>query len=847
MTLPIRMTTALLRHALLLSLMCAVLAQAEAQPITTSRLEDMIRVADEQLALDRPYNALEWYKKAYDQEKSPELAYRIAELNYELRDYQNAVRYFERSMRRAADGDMVEGLYYLGRSQKMLGNYGEALDALREFQRMAPGHELAERADIEIAGAQMAIEMVEPPRIKVENAGRSVNSSNQEYSPVLAPDGNLYYAGFGTNGYVMEEGEKAASIRVFESKAGQDGTYGRGVALPKAINRAGYQTSNVAVSRDGETMLFVRTQLQGAAETEGKIFMAARSDSDRWGNVEEVKGVNGNYIAKHPAFGELFGREVMYFSANMPGGKGGYDLYYATKRADGNYDAPVNLGDVVNTPYDDVTPFYNDGTLYFSSDGRPTLGGFDVFRTEWSGEAWTDPVNMGKGFNSSLDDRYFQLDKTGKQGVLTSNRPPTRSVKSKTCCDDVFLLNVEPIIITLLATTLDMDGQLLPGVTVDLAELTEGDTTVISRKLNPKGNRFDFELVDDQNYILIARREGYTDAVAELNTLGITEPAEMSKTLVLEAAEEVVVDREPGEETIELTLNQPIRLANIYYDFDDDKILPSAEPDLNYILDLMQEYPEMVIELGSHTDAQGKDSYNQALSQRRAQSAVDWIVSRGIDRSRLQAKGYGEEMILNQCVNGVKCDDDEHRFNRRTEFKILEGPQTIQVKKLTRTRSLPDRETLPQAAPANDATRPQDTLPATGATTPKLYNSVVTDDLSSLYYEKSVAGVPVLTFDERRIEFGTVKKGDKREHRYTFTNTGDAPASIGIASACTCTTLDWTKGQIAPGESGFINAIFDSSDKDAGELIVIDIVLDQETPAGNGIIERVQYTFELEE
>ena len=858
--------------SLALATLCLVLAKAEAQPLNSSTVEDMVATADEQLELHRPYNALEWYKKAYDEEKSPELAFRIAELNFELRDYRKAVSYFQRAMRKAADGEMVEGLYYMGVAHKMEGNYGEAVEALKEFMQMDPGHELVDRAKLEIAGAQMALKMTEPPRIKVENAGRQVNTSNQEYSPSMAPDGSLYYAGFGKSGYVKEEGEDARSISIYKSAASESGEYGKGKALPKAINRGGFQTSNVAIGPSGATMLFVRTVLEGAEEVQADIYYAAQQSGNRWGGAEPVENVNGDYLAKHPAFGELFGKEVMFFASDMEGGQGGLDLYYATKLGEGQYDRPVNLGEAVNTPYDDVTPFYKDGTLYFSSNGYPTLGGFDVFSTEWSGDSWSAPANMGKGFNSSYDDRYFQLDETGKNGVLTSNRPPTRSVKSKTCCDDVFLLNVEPIIVQLLTTTLDEDGQLLNEVTIDLASVSDGDTTVLSRKLNPKGNRFDFELVDGQNYVLLASRDGYLPTSTEFNTVGVTEPGEMSKTLVLtRKPEEVVASTGDDEETIELTLNQPIRLANIYYDFDDDKILPDAEPDLQYILDLMQQYPEMVVELGSHTDARGKDSYNQVLSQRRAQSAVDWIAARGIDRARLRARGYGEEVILNQCENGVRCDDDEHRFNRRTEFRILEGPTSIQVKKLTKTRKVPDRGALPTV---------QDTTPPTGFTiqrgeqrivvgdggeevrsakklslkeqlteryTENKFNGFIKDDLSSLYYEKDLTGVPLLEFEERRVSFGEVKKGDKREHRYVFKNVGNVPASIGIVSACSCTTLDWTKGEITPGEYGYVNAVFDSSEKDAGELIVIDIILDQEAPSGNGIIERVQYDFELVE
>ena len=649
-----------------------------AQPMGKSRPEDILRVAEEELAADRPYSALKLFKEYYDENKDRDIAYRIGMLNYELRDYTNAKNYLQRSQRRAAEGENVDALFYLGRSLKAMGLYGEAIESFKEFKLMASGNPLRDFADLEIAGAQMALKMTEPPRIKVTNAGRSVNTSNQEYSPVLTAGGDLYYAGFGKSGVVAESGEDHHDIRIFSAPA-QDEGYGRGKPLPKNINRSGFQTVNVAVSPDGERMLLIRSEIDGRKLETSELYLSEKSGSG-WGPANAVGGVNGDYRVKHPAFGELFGESVIYFASDMPGGRGGYDLYYAKSDGAGGYKRPVNLGEAINTAYDDVTPFYRDGTLYFSTEGRPTLGGFDVFRTEWSGDAWSEPVNMGKGFNSSYDDRYFQLDGTGKRGVLTSNRPPTRSVKSKTCCDDVFLLNVEPIIIELLALTLDNEGGLLPGVTVDLLEIADGDTTYLSRKRNPKGNRFDFSLVDGVSYTLLATLDGYEPASAELNTVGIDEPTTLQRTLVL-TPEPAAEPPKPADDVIELTLNQPIRLANIYYDYDDDKILPAAEPDLDYIRGIMEDYPEMVVELGSHTDARGRDAYNMDLSQRRAQSAVDYLVDNGIDRGRLRAQGYGETVILNECENGVKCSDDAHRFNRRTEFKIIEGPTTIEVKR----------------------------------------------------------------------------------------------------------------------------------------------------------------------
>lgn len=169
------------------------------------------------------------------------------------------------------------------------------------------------------------------------------------------------------------------------------------------------------------------------------------------------------------------------------------------------------------------------------------------------------------------------------------------------------------------------------------------------------------------------------------NTTGIKRTTKIEKKLTLRLVKKAPVD---GVDSIVISTNEPIRLNNIYYDFDDDKILTDAEQDLLVIVGLMQQYPDMKIELSSHTDSQGKDTYNENLSQRRADSAKKWVVGKGISPDRIVPKGYGEQVILNGCTNGVKCSDEEHRFNRRTEFKITEGPTEITIKKIeTRPRT----------------------------------------------------------------------------------------------------------------------------------------------------------------
>jgi hypothetical protein len=225
----------------------------------------------------------------------------------------------------------------------------------------------------------------------------------------------------------------------------------------------------------------------------------------------------------------------------------------------------------------------------------------------------------------------------------------------------------------------------------------------------------------------------------------------------------------------------------------------------------------MVIELASHTDAQGNDAYNDALSLRRAQSARKWMVARGIASSRIEAVGYGEQYILNHCINGIECTDDEHRVNRRTEFKIIAGPTTIEVKK---------SDIGDQRNATGNVRSPQVTGKGTvPAGTPKVE----------------------LTWREKLVDLGTVRKGEKKEMSFQFTNTGNQPIEIELVSSCECTTLEYPQFRtFKPGEKGGIRATFDSSQKDESETIDVDVILRQVDPkTGNPVTYQLKYKYTL--
>jgi peptidoglycan-associated lipoprotein len=654
---------------------------AQAQPLNRSTPEANMKSAEEAEATYNYYEALDLYEKVYDETKDKAVQAKIAELNYKLRDYEDAERGFSRLVTRDRKGEYTELKYWYAMSLKANGKYPEAEEVFNQYIAEGQDAGLVEASKREVAGVQMARKLKERTDLTVANIGKKVNKPQTEASPIFSGS-ELYFVSMQVKDVINpeeQEGDEWYAKVYTASKAGAE--YGDPTPLGTQINREGWHQGNVSISADGRTMYFTRVQLENNGLKESKIFYATKG-SDGWGAANEVAGVNGDYLAKHPAEGELFGEKVLFFVANMPGGKGGFDLYYAPKKQDGVFGLPVNLGEVVNTVSEEASPFYRDGKLYFSTNGQPTIGGLDVFETQWNGSVWSAPKHMGLGINTSLDDQFYTQSADGYTGFLVSNRPGPNNLKSKTCCDDIYMWEVERVRVNLVAKvfrlrrTNEKENQPLTNSLVQIFDVTDKNPARVDEKTNPSGNDFSFTLQPDKSYLVIATREGYQPDSLTFNTVGVKKTQNIEKKLLLR-----LVKKEPQE--VEVTINEPIRLNNIYYDFDDDKILPDAEDDLEQLADLLKEHPEIKkIELSSHTDARGKDDYNEALSQRRADSAKRWLLARGITADRIVAKGYGENQILNDCKNGVECDEEKHRFNRRTEFKITEGPQTITIKRI---------------------------------------------------------------------------------------------------------------------------------------------------------------------
>ncbi len=732
-----------------------------AQPMRATRPEYSLKIAEESKAANDYYTALVWYEKYYEATKDRAVAYEIAQLQLQLRDYVKAETWFSRVMQRdkKATGEVnPETLFYYAQVLKMNEKYDESILNFEDFLRDAKDSVKLILAKTEIEGARMAMKMKENTTLIVENAGSKINSPNNEYSPSVTPDGStIYFTGFKSDKIITLDGKEGDYYaKVMKSSRNPRGLWAEPESVGGDINRNSANQGNVFVTTDGKVMYFTRIELNGNEVSKSTLFYATKQGED-WSPSKEVAGVNGNYIIKHPCVGEIYGKEVLFFSSNMESTVGGYDIFYANKTDDGTFGTPTNAGATINTVGDEETPYYRDGKLYFSSTGHPGIGGFDVFTSNWNGSTWTKPENMGKGINSSANDRYLNVDDDGSF-YMVSNRPGGRSLKSKTCCEDIYILKKEPIKINLVATTTSLSKKPLSGVTYRFVEIIGGKPSPPDEQT---GDSYRADLLAKKAYMIISSKPGYYSDTTEFNTVGITTTAAIEKKIVLKPlpivsaslratalngttplsnvnfqlietgskkADVKTVDvyssvlginkiyllvaskqgftsdtvnfntndiKETTEiekvlnlrpKTIIVKKNERIKIENLYYKLDKSAATEEemdnfglAQKSLDYVFDILTKYPDMTIELGSHTDAQGSDKYNLELSQKRATGVKKYLIAKGIDATRMAAKGYGETRLVNQCKNGVKCTDEEHKQNRRTEFRILSGPTTIEI------------------------------------------------------------------------------------------------------------------------------------------------------------------------
>ena len=758
------------------------LSQAFGQPLNRPSRAMNIAAAETALQNRNYYGAIDFFRAAYNEEKDDELYRKMAYCYYQIRDFNRSRLYYNRLLRKMPEGQ-YEMYYEWGRMNKMLGNYEEARKAFRPALS-ASSDSLKWLTEQELKGMVLAEGMREDPKFKVYNAGDIINRRFGELSPAIGSDSILYFSEIDANRPIeVKKSKSPEKAKIMTVKLGESTNLLEKNQLQSPINDGNFNIGGISFSPDGNFMYYQRVDLQNSKVRSTRLFVSKKNDEGQWMAGRELR-LPTDWTMLYPSFAVYQGNSVVFFSAEIVGGYGGLDLYYAPLERDG-IGSPVNLGPRINSPGDEISPFFQGRELYFSSSGWPGMGGFDVFSAKWTGGDWTSPVNLAPPINSNVDDFNLKWTADWRTATMLSNRPGGHFLRSETCCDDIYIVERKPVAIAVEFETFNDKFQ-LEDVTIE-AQLSEaGIFNNAGEKTSASYTHF-FSLDGESYYKFVAKKEGFYADSMIINTVGVKNDTVFNYSFVLKPIEGYE-GGQAGEEIVRI--NQAIRLNNIYYDFDDDQILTDAEDDLSYLLELLNEYPEMVIELSSHTDARGSDEYNKELSQRRARSAKKWLIDRGINPGRIRAIGYGETQLLNQCKNGVSCTDEEHRLNRRTEFKIIEGPTEIVIEK--------KRFEKKQKAKA------------------------------SAQQNKSSSSRPYMKFDRTFHDLGTVERGAVPEFEYTFTNIGTEDLLVEIVTGCECTELEWPTEAIAPGEKGVIRARLLSADKDGQHNFDIDVVSNTE-------------------
>lgn len=481
---------------------------------------------------------------------------------------------------------------------------------------------------------------------KKEIGKTAINTSNSDFGPAFV-NNELLYSSFSEK--EIEQLSKGKTKGVFydlyATPINANGSLRDGKKqLIKDISK-GFHSGPVSYcEKTGE--LFVTLSNFDNPDTRNKVYkksnirlriVVLKMKDGAWEIVDEMPFNNEKYSVGHPAISQS--GDTIYYSSNNPETSFGRTDLYMSIRNHGEWGEAINLGENINSENTEMFPFlFEDNTLIFSSDNKGDMG-LDLYYSKMNKNGFEKPVALNE-LNSNADDFGLIIHKNGRLGYFASNREQGQGN------DDIYSVTFEGVYKLELLVVDKLSGE---EITAPKVKFDDGIGT------NINGNMLTRSLNANKRIVASTEIDGYMNN---------------SKTITTENKPFGVIRDTLFVEKV--VVGQIFALENIFYDYDKWDILPESKHELNRLVEIMNENPSWKVELGSHTDSRGNDDYNQKLSQKRSNAAVDYIVLAGIDKNRIVAKGYGESHLVNKCANGVQCSDAEHRINRRTEFKIIE-------------------------------------------------------------------------------------------------------------------------------------------------------------------------------
>lgn len=593
---------------------------------------------------DKLYNRYEYvsaakeYLKLVDANKADNYVYKqLADSYYNIFNTTEAIKWYAK-LTEASTQD-AETHYRFAQMLKANGEYNEANKQMHTFAALAPTDNRA----ISFMKDPNYIAKLNDQEKMYEIKNLDINSDKSDFGAFLTSDNELYFAS-GRNTSKRNYGwNNEPYLDIYKAIYNSDGSFSAPTAVKDLNSR--YHDGPITMSADGNVIYFASESFKDRlyvkdAATKSKygrvnLFKATKVDG-KWGNIQGLPFNSKDYSTSNPSLSK--DGKTLYFSSDMPGSLGKTDIWKVSIDENGSYGTPENLGSTINTAGRESFPFINvDNKLYFSSDDHNGFGGYDVFVADLTKEI--EVKNLGKPVNSEKDDFAFTYNTSKKIGFFSSNRNSQ---------DDLYAAN-QLCKTNLIATVIDAKTGLMVG---EANAIILENNKVISKASSDAEGKFSFNLPCDKEYTVQVSKEGY-----EIHTQPIVKTdVEINPiTIQLKPIDPIITETE-------------ILLADIHFEFNKSNITQQGATELDKLVTIMNDHPTMEIMVNAHTDNRGSDQYNLSLSERRAKSTVQYVISKGIASTRIASKGYGETMPKINC--GAKCKKEEHTKNRRSEFLI---------------------------------------------------------------------------------------------------------------------------------------------------------------------------------
>lgn len=591
---------------------------------------------------EKYFTAADLYKQSIPnvrkKEAKAELTYKVAECYRLINNNKQSAIWYEKAIKAGYDSSYV--YYKWAESLKALDKFDDAIEIYQDYLATNPKDSLAKKS---LENCKLAVEWRKREVFFDVFNETTINTKDMEYAPNFYGKGIIFTSNRGkVKGKDYYERTGKSYDNIFASQSTGKNRWSKPAPLNKDINTA---YNEGAASFDTENRILYFTQCNGpkGKENSCKIY-ETQNEGNTWTAPKEVMIPNpDSNIIGHPSINKDGTR--LYFVSDMKGGFGGKDIWYSDKQGN-SWGSPINAGPKINTAGDEAFPFIHpSGTLYFSSNGHPGIGGYDIFFADWEDNDFTEVMNLKYPTNSTADDFGFVLDENKEVGYLSSNRFGGKGE------DDIYSAYAIPLVFTISGKTINNStNKVLPQTKITIIG-SDGST---QSAVSDATGSYKFTIKKDVNYQLNASKYRFFGDVGEASTYGL---------------------KESKDYTINFKLNpiplKEIVLKGILYDLASAELREESIAQLDSLIKTLNDNPAFVIEIASHTDSRADSAYNYDLSQRRAQSVVNYLVSKGIEVGRLVPKGYGESRLLNDCKDGVECSEEMHQQNRRTSFSVL--------------------------------------------------------------------------------------------------------------------------------------------------------------------------------